>query len=405
LTTLVIGDFFPVVKSPTPHNSRFRLPNVVAAQKSDSYRKVFLCLYSISDQHSTFELDAAKVSQATELSRKTVYKVVAFLRRVHLLKSVTLKTGRGRHSTYQLNWRKPSKYPQAMREKKQPSAIAESIEQKKCHPPKMLSSKRQIPPTGDEAIAQTITPQNPVLWKRCLKSFRELLEQSRLSKSQQRLCVGVLGRHLKGKRREYGLKVYEKLKAMVGKLRAPEWVKRVQDLCRWFMGLLKSLFKSKLKPERKRFGDYNEYLWELARQEKERVMAKRAPYEKTWEQRLEEWRRQQEAEQAWHARQVELARKRLRRRPRKEANLKRGSEPPIASQEAIGKRGKGSQHLSTLANVSPDCSQKRSQASKRGVCADLIAIRATQVLYPRLSVTFLFNFHPRARFGILLFCC
>jgi len=234
-----------------------------------------MCLYSLSNQQGLIDLDADRISQLTNLSRRTVYNSIKFLRRVNLLKLITCRTGRGCHSTYQLNWRKPQK-------------------QKKCARPHPYRSRsKEIHPTGDGAIAQTITPQNPVLWKRCLKSFRELLEQSRLSKSQQRLCVGVLGRHLKGKRREYGLKVYEKLKAMVGKLRSPEWIKRVQDLCRWFMGLLKSLFKSKLKPERKRFGDYNEYLWELARREKERVMAKRAPYEKTWEQRLEEWRRNQ----------------------------------------------------------------------------------------------------------------
>lgn len=64
------------------------------------------------------------------------------------------------------------------------------------------------------------------------------------------------------------------------------------------MGLLKSLFETRHKPEPKRFKDYNEYLWELARQEKKRVMAKRAPYEKTWEERMEEWQRKQVAQLA-----------------------------------------------------------------------------------------------------------
>jgi 16S rRNA G966 N2-methylase RsmD len=40
-------------------------------------------------------------------------------------------------------------------------------------------------------------------------------------------------------------------------------------------------------------------------------------------------------------------------RARKEANLKRGSEPPNGSREPFGKLGSRSQHLATLANVSP----------------------------------------------------
>ncbi len=83
-----------------------------------------------------------------------------------------------------------------------------------------------------------------------MKAFRVLLEQSELSRSQQRLCTGVLGRHLKGTSRTYGLKLYEKLRSVLGNLRVAEWVRTVQDLCRWFMGLLKALFKPKPKPKR-----------------------------------------------------------------------------------------------------------------------------------------------------------
>jgi hypothetical protein len=47
------------------------------------------------------------------------------------------------------------------------------------------------------------------------------------------------------------------------------------------MGVLKGLFKPRPQPKRRRFRDYNECLVELWRREVERVMAKRAPYEKS----------------------------------------------------------------------------------------------------------------------------
>lgn len=147
-----------------------------------------------------------------------------------------------------------------------------------------------------------------------MKAFRELLEQSELSKQQQRLCVGVLGRHLKGKPRGYGLQLWEKLRSLVCRLRVPKWVRRAQDLARWFMGLIKALFRRKRwkRPSRQRFRDYNEYLWERVKREKERVMRMRAAYEPTVEERWKRWRREREAERAWRAKQAELARERLR---------------------------------------------------------------------------------------------
>lgn len=143
-----------------------------------------------------------------------------------------------------------------------------------------------------------------------MKAFRMLLEQSELTKSQQRLCAGVLGRHLKGKSRAYALKLYEKLRSVLGKLRVAEWVRTVQDLCRWFMGLIKVLLKP--KPMRKQFKDYNEYLWEHVKREKERVMARRRDHEKTWEEKYAEWLREREAERAWRKKQYELGGQRLR---------------------------------------------------------------------------------------------
>ena len=77
---------------------------MLAVQRSDSSRRVFLYLYAISDQKGFFELDAAKIAEQTGLSRKTVYKAIAFLQRVRLLFLEEPRTGRGRHSLYRLNW-------------------------------------------------------------------------------------------------------------------------------------------------------------------------------------------------------------------------------------------------------------------------------------------------------------
>lgn len=41
-------------------------------------------------------------------------------------------------------------------------------------------------------------------------------------------------------------------------------------------------------------------------------MAKRAPYEKTRKERLEEWRQEQQSEKAWRAKWADLTRPRLR---------------------------------------------------------------------------------------------
>ncbi len=41
-------------------------------------------------------------------------------------------------------------------------------------------------------------------------------------------------------------------------------------------------------------------------------MKKRALYEKTWDQKLAEWQREQEAKRVWRKRQYELRRLRLR---------------------------------------------------------------------------------------------
>lgn len=83
------------------------IPRVIQRQQGKSSLEVFLYLYRHSDQDGRLALDAQAISAATGFSRKTVYRVVRFLQRVNLLFPEAHRTGRGRHSTYRLNWRKP----------------------------------------------------------------------------------------------------------------------------------------------------------------------------------------------------------------------------------------------------------------------------------------------------------
>nr|BAL52701.1 hypothetical protein HGMM_F03A04C24 [uncultured prokaryote] len=147
-----------------------------------------------------------------------------------------------------------------------------------------------------------------------MKAFRQTLESSRLPKSSLRACTAVLGRHLKGKRRAYALRLLEKLRELAPRLKVPGWVSSVVELCRWFMGVVKQLFQPKLKPRRRRFRDVNEYLQYLHEQEVERVKLKRAEYERSasWAERVREWAQKQKEELAWRQKQAELARQRLR---------------------------------------------------------------------------------------------
>ncbi len=293
---------------------------MLAVQRWESPRRVFAYLYIVSDQQGLFELDASQISAHTGLSRKTVYKAIAFLQRVHLLFLHEARTGRGRHSVYRLNWRKPAPKHQQAGQKMRPAEVDETAAHKKCHPPiryKRSMKLKNIHPSGDgpQAIpGDIISPANRPQWNRCMKAFRETLDGSQLPTRYRRVCTALVGRHLKGKTRAYALKLFEKLRGLVRKLRVPEWVQSVGDLCRWFMGWLKNLFTPKPKPKRRRFRDYNEYLWHLHEREVERVRRKRAEYESrelSVAERWREWAEKQRAELVWSLKQAERARQLL----------------------------------------------------------------------------------------------
>lgn len=205
---------------------KFNLPKVVQKQKAKSYQAVFIYLYQVADTHGMFELDAQAIVVALGISERAVYYALRFLKRVNLLTLEKSGRGRGNCSIYKLNWLKSANL---------------SIKDIKAHTTydgpaiKRLRSKSGRP--------------MPSEWGKKLKAFRELLEHSWLLPSEQKLCLGVLGRHLKPRTVEYARELYNTLAAQIHKLDAPNWVMTIHDLCRWFMGILKSLAKIQVRFE------------------------------------------------------------------------------------------------------------------------------------------------------------
>jgi len=275
-------------------SSGFQMPNVVTKQTSRAFKTVFVQIYQASDQNGSFELNACEIASATGVSRRRVYDAISFLQRVNLLKKIESRTGRGKHSTFKLNWRKPTP-PKA---RKCATRIPYTSELKNIHP------------TGDSHDQNILQPKNQKLWSKCMIAFRTTLEVSSLAPGQRRLCMGVLGRFLKNKSRETGLKLYERLNQVVRELRAPQWARTAQELCRWFWGLIKSLFKP--VQQRGRKFDFNEYQWELMAREKDRVRKRRGDGGLSAEESWGRWIAEQDSNQVWVKNRADLARQKLR---------------------------------------------------------------------------------------------
>lgn len=188
------------------------MPAVVQRQKADSYKRVFMWLYSCSDEESLIEVDWRAIHQDTGLSRRTIFRALAFLKRVNLLKVKIARTGRGRHPLFWLNWRKFVK--------KSASLSREHNSKNHIHDGRRPSS---------------------TTWNKKLKAFRELLNHSWLLPNERTLCVSLIGRHLKARSTNYARQLYDALARIIRKIDAPNWVLTIQDLCRWWMGLIKGL--------------------------------------------------------------------------------------------------------------------------------------------------------------------
>jgi predicted transcriptional regulator len=94
-----------------------------AGKKVKSPHHRLLChLRAICDRQGRFELNAATIAQRLGLSRRSVYLAIAALERQGLVARVHFRTGRGRHSVYQLRIEQKSKAHE----------IDEKIVKKKC---------------------------------------------------------------------------------------------------------------------------------------------------------------------------------------------------------------------------------------------------------------------------------
>jgi hypothetical protein len=216
---------------------------VVKNQRGKAKKAVFLWLYEESDLEGRISLDALRIGGDTGLSRRSIYNAIEFLRRVNLLRLVRLRTGRGRHSLYQLTWMKPeSATAVGRREERDQNKLAATSSEQKCA---ALSNnknlKNHITYDRKKQIQRPQKIQN--LWNRKMRAFRELVQRTWLMPKEQQLCVAVLGRFMKNKSVEFARALYDKLSGIAHKVDAPNWVLSTQDLCKWFMGMLKGMAK------------------------------------------------------------------------------------------------------------------------------------------------------------------
>lgn len=344
------------------NTSRFELPNVIEKQTRVSYRTLFTLLFETSNRKGYFELNAKELAAQCGFSRKTIYEALAFLKRVNLVKLIEERTGRGHHSLYKLNWRKfttkakssagdsttggkptngdfiAGRNVEKSVGKPVENSVSENADSPKCHPAHPYKVfKEELHPSGDINInsreelrsknstsQEILTPINSHLWHNSMRVFRELLQSSQIPKRTQRLCIGVIGRAIKGKRRDVGFVLYHALAKHVKGLATPDWAKTAPQICRWFWSVLNKLLAgsfsseqakearySKTHPKRK-IEDWNEWQWNEVSKEKDRVLKRRRHYERTWEDELAHWLEEQSSEAEFVQRRADLARMKLR---------------------------------------------------------------------------------------------
>ena len=165
------------------------------------------------------ELDAGELAKSSGLSRKTIYRAVTFLKRVNLLKLNTYRTGRGKHSSYFLNWKKNAELE-----------------------PEITSSKKSVSALSINNI-NIHSLRNE--YSRIMKAFRELLESSPfLMTREARLCARVLGARLKGKSTDFCRNAYHTLQSRLLLFEPSSWVMEWSDLCKWFNAMINPIFEA-----------------------------------------------------------------------------------------------------------------------------------------------------------------
>ena len=213
LVYLLVQNQYTSARGVSSNSPKFILPKVVQKQRAKSYRVVFVFLYRLADPHGLFELDAQAIVKALGISERAVYYSLRFLKRVNLLTLEKSGRGRGNRSIYKLNWLKSA------------SLSIKDIKTLSLRKDKTVQRRKGF----------------NVGWGKKLKAFRELLQRTFLTPREIRLCCGVIGRYLKNKPIESCRQIYHGLAGRTSKwqLEPPNWVVQIQDLCRWFMGILK----------------------------------------------------------------------------------------------------------------------------------------------------------------------
>jgi len=231
-------------------------------QQSMSYDHIFRILYRDSDLDGHLQLRADEIALETGYTRKTVYKVVKFLRRVNLLFLIEARTGRGRHSVYRLNWKKPKDSERA------------TSPTEKCHPPYKTGSIKPIHRSSEASPAERPAwESNPVLrcryltsgwnelrkgkygYKRTAKLFRLSCWHMGLPKSSSEAVTGLLLKRLEGQSAQCVKLVHDRLFAHLS-----EWRNKlhrltrrgVERLCSWIGWLLQRMLAAIRQEEAKR---------------------------------------------------------------------------------------------------------------------------------------------------------
>lgn len=204
------------------------------------------------------ELRADEIAVETGYSRKTVYKVIKFLQKVRLLFLIEPRTGRGHHSVYRLNWKKPKAF-----EDSAPSTG-------KCHPPYKTGSINTIHRSSESSSTERPSwKSNPFLrcryltsgwnelrkgqygYKRTAKLFRLSCWSVGLAPEPTEKVSGLLLNRLEGQSAQCVREVHDRLFAHLSEWRDKlhRLTRRgIPRLCSWVGWLLQRLL-AKIRAE------------------------------------------------------------------------------------------------------------------------------------------------------------
>jgi DNA-binding transcriptional ArsR family regulator len=223
-----IGDFCQKVKSPPLRTSR--PSQVLAVRQPDSFRRVLLCCCALANEHGFFDLDASRLAEQVGLSRRSVYLAIAALERQGLVARVHFRTGRGRHSVYQLR----------VEQKSKPHEIDEKIVKKKCaktgirnikniqHTLKTAPARRgggstpRRDPTayqGPEA-ARIVLVLGARFYRQAMRQTRRGLESWQLPEPIRHALEGFIGNRIDGASLAYARELVAKIWAMRAEIEA-----------------------------------------------------------------------------------------------------------------------------------------------------------------------------------------